>query len=217
MRKIGYKVPKTMVQTLFMEALFELSRFAKYTLMLGTYTSFFTASSVIAPLFGSSVTSLSIFSGLLMIRAVLSSFIWFTPVSLLLSYHIPLLIAAFFFGQRSKMATTSFFVLSMVAFGMHPVGFVGLLYAGLWFIPVIARLLGDNLYVRALCSTFAAHAAGSLIFLYTIPSTPELWVGLIPVALCERLIFAGCISGLYIAYIWVSSKVGSTIFGYKTA
>lgn len=63
----------------------------------------------------------------------------------------------------------------------------------------------QSLFLTALGSTFIAHAVGSVIWCYTVPMTPAMWLGLIPVVALERTLFA---LGMVVAY-----KVIEFIFG----
>ena len=79
-------------------------------------------------------------------------------------------------------------------FVLHPVGCQAYAYSFYWFVPPVVLLLskscGDNFdpFATAFTSTFLAHALGSLICLYTMPTSPLLWYLLIPVVAKERLL-----------------------------
>jgi hypothetical protein len=57
-----------------------------------------------------------------------------------------------------------------------------------------------SLYARSLGATFTAHAVGSVLFLYTIPTVPALWLGLIPIVAIERGLFACGIAASYVVF-----------------
>jgi hypothetical protein len=78
----------------------------------------------------------------------------------------------------------------MGLFWVHPIGAQAWPYALYWLIPVVLYCLGNNKnnVYTALGSTFIAHAAGSIIWLYTVPMTSQQWLALIPVVAVERLI-----------------------------
>jgi hypothetical protein len=83
-----------------------------------------------------------------------------------------------------------------------------------WFIPVVAYLWQKNkktqsMIITALQSTFVAHAAGSIMWLFLRPISPVSWLSLIPVVAAERLVLA-CM--MVIAY-----TVGGSIVKYVFA
>lgn len=85
------------------------------------------------------------------------------------------------------------FPLTCIAlFCCHPVGRYAWPYAMYWFIPVVvyAWKKNDNLIACALQSTFVAHAAGSIMWLFLRPLSPVSWLSLIPVVAAERLVLA---------------------------
>lgn len=64
-------------------------------------------------------------------------------------------------------------------------------YSLYWLIPVGCAFGRLGLFGRALQSTFVAHAAGSLMWVYLRPLSSALWVSLIPVVAVERLLAVG--------------------------
>ena len=98
----------------------------------------------------------------------------------------------------------------------HPQGSQAVVYAFYWLIPPAAwalRLIGkNNVFLISIQSTFVAHAAGSIIWLYTIPMSAAQWTLLIPLVAIERLTIAGCSTlvayGLgYVKHISITSVV----------
>jgi hypothetical protein len=60
-----------------------------------------------------------------------------------------------------------------------------------WLIPVILYVVPQrSLFLNGLGSTFVAHAVGSVIWLYTVPMTAGMWMGLMPIVALERILFA---------------------------
>lgn len=51
----------------------------------------------------------------------------------------------------------------------------------------------------ALRITFITHAVGSILWIYTIPTTPGYWTALIPIVALERLCLAGATAGVLFA------------------
>lgn len=102
----------------------------------------------------------------------------------------------------------------MVIFCCHPVGRYAWPYAMYWFIPIVAYAWQKNkktqsMIIPALQSTFVAHAAGSIMWLFLRPISPVSWLSLIPVVAAERLVLA-CM--MVIAY-----TVGGSIVKYVFA
>jgi len=140
------------------------------------------------------------------------------PISLInILLLAPMLFAALYFAKYSKgaagsralgrLAPAAVSLVCMALFIAHPVGGQVWYYSLYWLVPAIALLLPERLFLRSLGSTFTAHAIGSTIFLYLVPSTPALWIALIPVVAFERTMFALGITGSYFALNTVLSKV----------
>ena len=124
----------------------------------------------------------------------------------------PMMFAAYYFwknGARKLTDKVAIFVpvVAMIAFWMHPVGQQAWFYALYWVIPVAAKFMPQNLFLRSLGATFMAHCVGSILFLYTIPTNPSLWVMLIPIVAIERTLFAAGISASYVIFTNVLNAV----------
>jgi len=112
----------------------------------------------------------------------------------------PMLFAALYFAGKGRKFVSLVPIVCMALFVLHPVGQVAWIYSLYWLIPPIAALLKDNLFLRSLGSSFTAHAVGSVAFLYIFPTTPGLWISLIPVVFVERMLFASGISVSFIVF-----------------
>lgn len=117
----------------------------------------------------------------------------------------PMMFAAYYFwknGVRGFEDKLGILIpaAAIMAFWLHPVGSQVWLYPLYWLIPIAAKFLPKNLFLRSLGSTFMAHAVGSVLFLYTIPTAPELWLMLIPIVAIERGLFAIGISASYVVF-----------------
>jgi len=128
------------------------------------------------------------------------------PLSLIdLAKLTPMMFAAYYFwkngakGVHDKLGLIVPAV-AMIAFWIHPVGQQAWFYALYWLIPIMAKFLPDKLLLRSLGSTFTAHCVGSVLFLYTIPTAPALWIGLIPIVALERGLFALGISASHVVF-----------------
>ncbi len=140
------------------------------------------------------------------------------PLSIIdLAKLSPMVFAAWYFwksGERGASDKLGILVpaAAIAAFWLNPIGqsFVQVaalgisvpagIYALYWLIPIAAKFMPDRLFLRSLGSTFTAHAVGSVLFLYTIPTAPELWLALIPVVAIERTLFAAGISVSHVLF-----------------
>jgi|WetSurMetagenome_2_1015567.scaffolds.fasta_scaffold229735_2 hypothetical protein len=124
----------------------------------------------------------------------------------------PMMFAAYYFwknGARGASDKLGIIVpaAAMLAFWANPIGQQAWVYALYWLIPIAAKFLPDKLVLRSLGSTFTAHAVGSVLFLYTIPTAPALWLALIPVVAVERGAFALGISASHVIFTNVMNAV----------
>jgi len=121
----------------------------------------------------------------------------------------PMLFATIYFAAyaRGKFAGAAISLVCMAAFIAHPVGQQAWIYSLYWLIPTVALILPEHLFLRSLGSTFTAHAIGGVIWIYAFPSTPAFWIALIPIVAFERTLFALGISGSYIAFNTLFSRV----------
>ncbi|MCX8196934.1 MAG: hypothetical protein N3G80_01310 [Candidatus Micrarchaeota archaeon] len=122
---------------------------------------------------------------------------------------LPMIFATIYFAKYSKGKLHSAVVplLCMIAFILHPVGGQAWFYSLYWLIPALVLLVPENLFARSLGATFTAHSIGSIIWLYSFPSTPEFWIALIPIVAFERLLFACGISASFVAFNTVLARV----------
>lgn len=91
-----------------------------------------------------------------------------------------------------KFFLNVFLPISCIAlFVFHPVGGKAFFYSCFWLIPISAYgvqlFRGSSLFLTSLSSTFIAHAVGSVMWLYMIPTIPEKWIALLPIVTLERL------------------------------
>lgn len=136
-----------------------------------------------------------------------------TPIALIdLAKMTPMMFAAHYFWRNGarRMADRLGIIIpaaAMLAFWLNPVGQQAWVYALYWLIPIAAKFLPDRLVLRSLGATFTAHAVGSVLFLYTIPTAPALWLALIPVVAIERGAFALGISAGHVLFTNVMDAV----------
>lgn len=129
----------------------------------------------------------------------------------------PIIFAAIYFGRKTRL-NYIIPLLAIVVFIANPVGRSVWYFAILfWLIPVASYFYQErSLIVRALGATFAAHAVGGAIWIWTFHLPKAVWVGLIPIVAIERLMFAG---GIIISYLVVNNALNwlnaKNFFSYK--
>ena len=119
----------------------------------------------------------------------------FTAASIIRLF--PTLFAVYYFAKKDR---SNIFVpaVSMLVFWAHPVGREVWYYALFWLIPIVAYTRRDILFLRALGSTFSAHAVGGALWIWFVGLPASIWVSLIPVVAMERLLFAAGVSASYL-------------------
>lgn len=120
---------------------------------------------------------------------------------------LPAIMAAVYFGLKTKKSAI-IFPICILLFVIHPIGRQAWLYSVIWLIPFVATFFNKRLIFKSLGATFTAHAVGSVIFLYTLGLTPEIWLALIPVVFIER--------GFFTIGIWASTLALNTILDFLT-
>lgn len=176
----------------------ECMRFIKLSFIVGSETAFFSAAHCVRPLTGL-YSGVRMSAGILLLRSFLSIFYLHMVPALALVYHIPTFFASLYWSvipqkpaHFSRFLMALFPIACFMSFVLHPVGSQAVSYACFWIIPLCSIVIAhNNVFIHALASTFMAHAAGSVIWLYTIgPVSSVMWKALIPVVLVERLLFA---------------------------
>ena len=109
----------------------------------------------------------------------------------------PILFAVYYFAKKDR-SNIIVPALAILAFWANPVGREVWYYALFWFIPIAAYFRRDILFVRALGSTFTAHAVGGALWIWFIGLPSSVWISLIPIVAVERLLFAAGISLSYL-------------------
>ena len=109
-------------------------------------------------------------------------------------------------SQRNRIIISSILSLcGWTCFMVHPVEYDALLYTSYWIIPIIAAVYANRSPVMIMLgATFAAHIAGSCLWLYTIELSSHQWNALIPVVALERLTNAGIMTVTYYACTYIT-------------
>ncbi|MBI4272602.1 hypothetical protein HY621_02010 [Candidatus Uhrbacteria bacterium] len=111
---------------------------------------------------------------------------------------LPTLFAVWYFSSKRK-SLLIVPLLAIIAFNLNPVGRQVWFFSLFWTIPIICHFLRERfLLARALGATFNAHAVGGAIWVWMVPLPASVWVGLIPVVIIERSLFALGIVGSFV-------------------
>ena len=112
---------------------------------------------------------------------------------------LPMIVAALYFSRKMPLNVVVP-ALAIIAFVAHPVGREVWYFSLFWTIPIICYFFQERwLLARALGATFMAHSVGGALWVWFVPIPAAVWVGLIPVVIMERLLFATGIAGTYLA------------------
>ncbi len=182
-------------QAIAMYGVCELVRFIRLHHFFG-YSFYFSGISIVGPVMGANPLG---FLGLILflVRRLVTFSITgvglFTP----LAYHIPTLFASAYWASSSKMIRLYLPVICMMLFVAHPIGMQVPLYTLYWLIPVALYFVPETALSKAFGSTFIAHAVGSVLWLYWLPTVPAYWYALLPIVAVERLFHASAMLLFY--------------------
>lgn len=107
----------------------------------------------------------------------------------------------------------------LIAMGMYcfsEVGSGAWAYSLYWLIPIACAFLKTSPITRALQSTFLAHAAGSVIWVYLMPLSSEQWLALIPVVAVERIVSVVLSLGVISLVSFVANTATKPVLEKKT-
>ena len=168
----------------------KISGLMKISFLVGSQMIWFSATNSVLPLAGAFGGVMG--SGLVFFIRQLIHLIFFKTVSLsFLAFCIPGLCASLYWSTQHYVIRLLLPIACMGLFVIHPVGAQAFVYSLYWLIPVVLFFVPQkHLFLQALGSTFIAHAVGSVIWLYTVPMTAAMWMGLMPIVLFERVAFA---------------------------
>jgi len=202
----------TGMQTIAWMILIKLVGFLKINFIVGSQLAHFSAVSIVTPLVG-------LFSGvagcwvLLLIKMALR--LLYSPLGSfqILAFYVPGLCASLYLASSHIMVRLILPIVCMILFIIHPVGYASFAYALYWLIPIVLYFMRKkSFFLQALGSTFTAHAVGSVIWLYTVPMSSVLWLGLIPIVIVERLLFASGITITYMVFCNLSNRLRNVNF-----
>lgn len=186
------------------------STLIKVSYIIGSHVACFSGVNVVAPLIGITCGWLPLASALAL-RGSIAWLLFGMHPFLVVVYHSSSLIASAYW-KSGLVVRLIIPLIAMLIFMVHPTGSVA--YAALWLMPVFCAFIADrSILARAFGSTWAAHAFGSVVYLFTKPAIA--WSAIIPVALVERALFACALAGCYMIYISVKNVRPSLSFFKK--
>ena len=187
--------------------LVKLASFLKINFIIGSQLAHFSAVSIVTPLVG-------LFSGIvgcwIVVFIKMALGLWYNSFGSfqILVFYVPGFCASLYLASSHIMVRLILPIVCMILFIIHPVGYASFAYALYWLIPIVLYFVHKKpFFLQALGSTFTAHAVGSVIWLYTVPMTPVLWLGLIPIVIIERLLFATGISITYMVFYNLTNRL----------
>jgi len=186
-------------------AMLKISGLLKVSFLVGSQMIWFSASNSVLPLAGAFGGVMG--CGVVFLLRQLIHLVFFKTVSLsFLAFCVPGFCASLYWATNHYLIRLLLPIACMGLFVIHPVGAQAFMYSLYWLIPVILYCVPQrSLFLQALGSTFVAHAVGSVIWLYTVPMTVNMWLALMPIVFFERILFA---AGMVVAH-----RILSFIFG----
>ncbi len=174
---------------------FFVSGLVKIAPIIGSHCSFFSLTDTIMPLTGAVGIGMGIFAFLMRTGF---TFLKISVCIMAPVYHLPGFFASASWVYPNFFMKVGLPFLCMVLFIMHPFGFYAAPYVLYWLIPMAIYFSGKKtIFLQALSATFIAHAVGSVIWLYAKSLPTAVWLGLIPVVIFERLLYAALMTVVY--------------------
>ncbi len=183
-------------------AFMALMSILKVSHIWGSKAAFFSLANSIRPLIGlyGGLPGVFLYLIIYLIKAFLTGHV-FSPFI----FHLPTAFSVLYWANRSWIIRLAVPLACIVLFLVHPVGFQAAFYTLFWLIPLGVYFMPlKGIFLHALASTFIAHAVGSVLWLYWIPMSPEMFAGLVPIVIVERLVFATGMTLTY--YMFESAK-----------
>lgn len=206
----------SVVHTVSIIAASKLLSFAKISMAVGTFWTVFSLRTMIAPLVGAFGGVAG--AGFLFVSNVLYALVMKKTVAFsYLAYSgIPTLFASLYWATESRIARAFIPAASILLFILHPQGMLAAPYTLFWLIPItIAYRKNNSIFLTALGSTFTAHAAGSVLWLYSTAMGAEYWYSLLPMVPAERLFLAAGMAASHVVFSYLFSY--SFGFGFGRA
>jgi len=195
------KMIKNSLKVASYAGLAKVSGLLKVSFLVGSQMIWFSATNSVLPLAGAFGGVMG--SGLVFLVRQLIHLVFFKTVSLsFLAFCVPGFCASLYWATNHYLIRLLLPIACMGLFVIHPTGAQAFVYSLYWLIPVVLYFFPQrSLFLQALGSTFVAHAVGSVIWLYTVPMTVNMWVALVPIVFFERILFA---AGMVVAHHVIS-------------
>ncbi len=181
---------KKYIQSILWTSVIKTTSWIKLNYIAGLEMSWFSFAPIFMPLTGA---FMGVFgsSTVFLMRLALKMVVCKSLSLSLLALYLPGYCASLYWATNTIMIRALLPLACMVFFVIHPVGSQAFVYSLYWFIPVMLYFYPHrSLLLQALGSTFTAHAVGSVIVLYTLPTTADMWFGLLSIVPFERCCFA---------------------------
>ncbi len=121
------------------------------------------------------------------------------------TYYLPTLAGSLALSSQSRLVEALIPALCMATFILHPIGASSWLYSLYWLIPIgISIVPKRSIFLRSLSSTFITHAVGSVLYIYTHPTTTLFWHALAPQVWLERLAYALILTSCYYGILFIT-------------
>lgn len=185
--------------------LVKIASWCKVSFVLGSTHTFFSLTGAVTPLsgaFGARVSvRIAVLSMVTLMRFLCGS--WQCGLKHL-AFIIPGWCAGLYWAIEHPLIRSVISLACIALFILHPVGGQAFVYSFYWVIPVVCAF-STRPMITALGSTFTAHAVGSVIWLYTVPTTAALWLSLIPLVAVERVLNAAGMTVVHAAITTIES------------
>jgi hypothetical protein len=189
--------------------LYLLATLIPFNLIVGSTNLSFSWASVLTPVLVGQLGLLWILVSLISTKLFFSASIFW-----ILASRVPLVMSCLAFSRRHWATSVVLPMCCMLLFVMHPTGVQAFWYALYWIIPIVCYRF-DHVISRALTATFVAHALGSVIWLYTGDIHAAIWMALIPVVFCERMLMVVGMLAMNQIFVIMRNGKKTKLFLYK--
>lgn len=180
--------------------------------VIGSYAAHFSLGAGIVPLsgfYGGVLGAVSVGCLSFLIHMCVHGSVSWSAIALV----VPGAVGGLCMATHSRFIKSSFFLMFMALFWVHPVGQQAFLYPLLWLVPLVLVIQGSNaIFARALISTFIVHAVGACLWLYLVPMPAALWHAMMPQVVVERLVNALAM----VAVVYGVEKIGVLFRAYSS-
>lgn len=180
----------------------EALKWVKITSIFGAKAGFFALNQCLAPIAG-------FFGG---IQAVSLVFIIRSLIALIfhscalaaLTFTIPSFIGGLYLASPYRSIKALIPASCIILFLVHPVGLQSSLICLYWLPPLILSFISfRSIFLASLATTLTTHAVGTIVWLYTHPTTPIFWQSLLGIIWIERLLFAATMTTAYYGFTYL--------------